>query len=74
VFADIGVAHPEREQLKAHPTRQINRSIKNRSLTQVKAGAILGNKQPARSALMRNRFGNFQSNDSWIFSCARPGR
>ena len=59
VFADIGFARPEREQLKAHLTLQIFRIIKNRGLTQVEAGALLGIKQPHVSALMRNRSGNF---------------
>ena len=59
VFADIGFANPEREQLKAHLTLQIYRIIKSRGLTQAKAGTILGIKQPHVSALMRNRSGNF---------------
>jgi predicted XRE-type DNA-binding protein len=59
VFADIGVANPEREQLKAHFTLQIHRIIKDRHLTQAQAGTILGIKQPHVSALMRNRSGNF---------------
>ncbi len=59
VFADIGFANPEREQLKAHLTLQIYRIIKSRGLTQAEAGAILGIKQPHVSALMRNRSGNF---------------
>jgi len=59
VFADIGFANPEREQLKAHLTLQIYRIIKRRGLTQAEAGAILGIKQPHVSLLMRNRSGNF---------------
>jgi predicted XRE-type DNA-binding protein len=59
VFADIGFANPEREQLKAHLTLQIYRIIKNRELTQAEAGTILGIKLPHVSALMRNRSGNF---------------
>jgi predicted XRE-type DNA-binding protein len=59
VFADMGFANPEREQLKAHLPLQIYRIIKNRGLTQVEAGTILGIKQPHVSALMRNRSGNF---------------
>jgi len=59
VFADIGFAYPEREQLKAHVTLQIYRIIKSRDLTQAEAGASLGVKQPRVSALMRNRSGNF---------------
>ena len=39
VFADIGFANPEREQLKAHLTLQIYRIIKSRGLTQIEASA-----------------------------------
>jgi predicted XRE-type DNA-binding protein len=59
VFADLGFANPEREQLKAHLTLQIYRAIKQRGLNQTEAGEILGIKQPHVSALMRNRSGNF---------------
>lgn len=59
VFADLGLANPEQEQLKAKLTLQIYRIIKQRKLTQVKAGEVLGIKQPHVSALMRNRSGNF---------------
>jgi predicted XRE-type DNA-binding protein len=59
VFADLGFANPEREQLKAHLTLQIYRVIKKRGLTQTEAGKILGIKQPHVSALMRNRSGDF---------------
>jgi predicted XRE-type DNA-binding protein len=59
LFADLGFANPEREQLKAHLTLQIYRIIKQRGLTQAEAGKILGIKQPHVSSLMRNRSGNF---------------
>ena len=59
VFADLGFANPEQEQLKAHLTLQIYRTIKQRGLTQTQAGAILGIKQPHVSGLMRGRSGNF---------------
>ena len=59
VFADIGFANPEREQLKAHLTLQIYRIIKDRGLTQAQAGTILGIKQPHVSALIHNRSGDF---------------
>lgn len=59
VFADLGLPHPEQELLKAHLTLQINRSIKVRRVTQARAGAILGIRQPQVSLLMRNRSGNF---------------
>jgi predicted XRE-type DNA-binding protein len=59
VFADLGLPHPEQELLKAKLTLQIYTLIKNRALTQVEAGKILGIKQPHVSALMRNRAGAF---------------
>src|ERR1700730_5019033 len=59
VFADIDFPNPEGEQLKARLTLQIYRLIKDRGLTQAKAGAILGIKQPHVSGLMRGRSGNF---------------
>jgi len=46
IFADLGFAHPEQEQLKADLTLQIYRTIKHRSLTQAQAGKILGIGQP----------------------------
>lgn len=59
VFADLGLAHPEQELLKARLTLQIYRLIKQRGLTQAEAGDILGIQQPRVSALMRNRAGAF---------------
>ena len=59
VFADLGLPHPEQELLKARLTLQIYRLIKDRGLTQVQAGEILGIRQPRVSALMRNRAGAF---------------
>ena len=59
VFTDLGFANPEQEQLKAHLTLQIYRTLKKRGLTQAKAGEILGVKQPHVSNLMRGRSGNF---------------
>jgi predicted XRE-type DNA-binding protein len=59
VFADLGLPHPEQELLKARLTLQIYRIIKERGLTQVEAGKILGIQQPHVSLLMRNRSGTF---------------
>ncbi len=59
VFADLGLPHPEQELLKARLTLRIYRLIKERGLTQARAGDILGIKQPHVSALMRNRSGIF---------------
>ena len=59
VFADLDLAQPEQELLKARLTLQICKLLKARDLTQAKAGEILGIKQPHVSALMRNRSGTF---------------
>jgi predicted XRE-type DNA-binding protein len=59
VFADLGFPNPEREQLKATLTLQVYRLIKSRGLTQARAGAILGIKQPHVSGLMRGHSGGF---------------
>src|SRR5260370_25194974 len=58
-LADLGFSNPHREQLKARLTLQIYRLIKDRELTQAKAGAILGIRQPHVSGLMRGQSGNF---------------
>jgi len=59
VFADLGFAHPEQEQLKADLTLQIYRTIKQRGLTQAQAGQILRIGQPHVSSLLRGRSGTF---------------
>jgi len=59
VFADLGFPHPEREELKARLTFQIYRLIKQRGLTQAKAGELLGIKQPHVSGLMRGQSGTY---------------
>ena len=59
VFADLDLPHAEQELLKARLTLQIYNIIKERGLTQAKAGETLGIKQPHVSALMRNRSGTF---------------
>jgi predicted XRE-type DNA-binding protein len=59
VFADLGLANHERQQLKAYLTLQIYRLINQRGLTQTAADEILGIKQPHVSALMRNYSGSF---------------
>ncbi len=59
VFADLGFAHPEEELLKARLIREIRGIIKRRKLTQTKAAALLGLKQPDVSALVTGRVGKF---------------
>ena len=59
VFADLGFAHPEEELLKARLVRELREIIKRRKLTQTKAAALLGLKQPDVSALVTGRVGKF---------------
>jgi predicted XRE-type DNA-binding protein len=59
VFADLGLADPEEELLKAKLIREIRAIIKRRRLTQVKAAVILGLKQPDVSAIVTGRVGKF---------------
>jgi predicted XRE-type DNA-binding protein len=59
VFADLGFANPEEELLKAKLVREIREIIKRRKLTQTKAAAVLGLKQPDVSALVTGRVGKF---------------
>ena len=59
IFADLGFANPAREELKARLTLQIYRLIRERGLTQARAGEVLGIKQPHVSSLMRGQSGSF---------------
>ena len=59
VFADLGFANPEEELLKAKLVREIRAIIKHRKLTQAKAAAMLGLKQPDVSALVTGRVDKF---------------
>jgi predicted XRE-type DNA-binding protein len=59
VFADLGFGNPEEELLKAKLVREIRGIIKRRKLTQAKAAAILGLKQPDVSALVTGRVCKF---------------
>jgi Uncharacterized conserved small protein len=57
VFADLDFANPEEELLKAKLVREIRAIIKRRKLTQTRAAAMLGLKQPDVSALVTGRVG-----------------
>ncbi len=59
VFADLGFDSPEEELFKAKLVREIRGIIKRRKLTQAKAAAMLGLKQPDVSALVTGRVGKF---------------
>ena len=59
VFADIGFDNPEEELLKAKLARELRAIIKRRRLTQEKAAALMGVKQPDVSAIVTGRTGKF---------------
>jgi predicted XRE-type DNA-binding protein len=59
IFADLGLTNPEEELLKAKLVREIRGIIRRRKLTQTRAAAMLGLKQPDVSALVTGRVGKF---------------
>jgi predicted XRE-type DNA-binding protein len=59
VFADLGFGNPEEELFKAKLVCEIRGILKRRKLTQTKAAAMLGLKQPDVSALVTGRVGKF---------------
>lgn len=59
VFADLGLANPEQEMLKAQLTLQIHTILRDSRMKQSEIGKILGISQPQVSLLMRNRAGSF---------------
>lgn len=59
VFADIGIANPERHFAKAELAHQINRIIEKRGLKQAEAAAILTINQPKISALSCGHLAGF---------------
>lgn len=59
VFADLGLANPEEELLKAKLVREIRGIIKRRKLTLAKAAVLLGLKRSDVSALVTGRVGKF---------------
>jgi predicted XRE-type DNA-binding protein len=52
IFADMGLANPEQEFLKAKLTLQIHKLLKARVLIQADAARLLGTAQPQISALL----------------------
>lgn len=56
VYADIGVRDPEAMAMKAKLVMKIDRLIKDKGLTQIQAGQLLGMPQPKVSALLTGHF------------------
>ena len=59
VFADIGVAHPERVLARAQVMSRIAELIRERGLTQKEAGALLDLPQSKVSCLMSGKLSLF---------------
>lgn len=59
VFADIGVAHPERVLARAQVMFRITELIKDRGLTQKEAGELLDLPQSKVSCLMSSKLSMF---------------
>ena len=59
VFADIGVAHPERVLARAQVMSRITELIKERGLTQKEAGELLNLPQSKVSCLMSGKLSLF---------------
>lgn len=59
VFADIGVAHPERVLARAQVMSRISEIIKERGITQKEAAAVLDIPQPKVSCLMNGKLSMF---------------
>ena len=56
VYADIGVREPGAMLIKAQLVEKIDELIKQKGLTQMEAGELLGLPQPKVSALLRGQF------------------
>ena len=61
VFADLGLSHPEERLAKAQLASLIDDVIRERSLTQLQAAAIMGIDQPKVSHLRRGNLGGFST-------------
>ena len=59
VFADLGVAHPERVMARAQVMARIAEIIKERGLTQREAAALLGIPQSKVSCLLHGKLSMF---------------
>ena len=58
VFADLGLADPEKLKIKSGLVIEITRAVRRLGLTQEEAGRRMGLSQPKVSGLMRGDFAN----------------
>jgi predicted XRE-type DNA-binding protein len=73
VFADLGLANPEEELIKAQLVYRISQPIPERNVTQLTAAEMLGSDQPSVLALVRGRFGAFSIGQSMRMLYALDG-
>ncbi|MDX2142818.1 MAG: helix-turn-helix transcriptional regulator [Rhodospirillaceae bacterium] len=73
VFADLGLPDADDLLARAELTRQIYTAIKDRGLSQKKAGEVLGLQQPDVSLLMRAKYTRF-STDRLLKLLVKLGR
>jgi predicted XRE-type DNA-binding protein len=67
VFADLRIANPEQYLAKAELAAKILRIVKQRKLTQVATGKLLGISQPKVSALVNGQLDGFSSDRLFRF-------
>lgn len=73
VYADLGMPDAEEMLVKAQLAAKIGDIIRDRHLTQVEAGALVGLPQPKLSGLLRGRFRGIS--EAKMLDClARLGR
>jgi predicted XRE-type DNA-binding protein len=58
VFADLGLADPEKLKMKTGLVIEIRKAMKGRGLTQQEAAKLMGISQPKVSDMMRGDFTN----------------
>ena len=61
VFADLGLPNPEGRLLKSSIVTELQRLIKARGLTQVKAAKLIGISQPDLSHLLRGDYDDYSA-------------
>lgn len=61
IFADLSLPNAEERLLKANIVVELRRLIKERGLTQVKAGRLVGVSQPDLSHLLRGDFDDYSA-------------
>lgn len=67
VFADLGLANPDKLLIKAELVRQISNSIDAKNLTQIEVAKLLDTDESEVSALLNGRLSNFSTEQLFRF-------